>query len=299
MPSHIFTRVGSWEESVQSNQRAEALAAAAEPTSKNGEARDQRLHAMDYVAYAYLQTGRVADAQAVLAKMNKLPAATGLTQTGDYALAAIPARCALELGKWKEASALQVRKDGMPWTQALTWMAVGVGSARFGDLQGAAEAERALAGLRDALAKQNNIYWSKQVEVQRAEIEAWVAQQEGHSNDATIRMTAAADLEESMEKYAVTPGAIVPAREMLGQLLLEQNRPEDALAAFQSVLKLAPKRFNALYGAASAAESAGNASAAHQYFRELLAVSVGDERPEVGTARKKVAMKAENSEPAR
>ena len=299
MPSHIFTRVGSWEESVQSNQRADALAAAAEPTSKNGEARDQRLHAMDYMAYAYLQTGRVADAQSVLAKMNKLPAATGLTQTGDYALAAIPARCALELGKWKEASALQVRKDGVPWTQALTWMAVGVGSARSGDLQRAAEAEQALANLRDALAKQNNTYWSKQVEVQRAEIEAWVSQQAGHSNDATTRMTAAADLEESMEKYAVTPGAIIPAREMLGQLLLQQNRPEDALAAFQSVLKLAPKRFNAIYGAASAAEGAGNASAAHQYFQELLAVSVGDERPEVGTARKKVAMKAENSDPAR
>jgi len=174
-----------------------------------------------------------------------------------------------------------------------------VGSARSGDLQRAAEAEQALADLRDALAKQNNTYWSKQVEVQRSEIEAWVSQQVGHSNDATTRMTAAADLEESMEKYAVTPGAIVPAREMLGQLLLQQNRPEDALAAFQSVLKLAPKRFNAIYGAASAAEGAGNASAAHQYFQELLAVSVGDERPEVGTARKKVAMKAENSETAR
>src|SRR4029077_15740315 len=134
MPSHIFTRVGSWEESVQSNQRSEALAAAAESTSRNGEARDQRLHAMDYMAYAYLQSGRVADAQAVLAKMNNLPPATGLTQTGDYALAAIPARCALELGKWKEASSLQVRKDGVPWTQALTWMAVGVGSARSGNM---------------------------------------------------------------------------------------------------------------------------------------------------------------------
>src|SRR5258707_5125362 len=121
MPSHIFTRVGSWEESVQSNKRSEALAAAAEPASKNGEARDQRLHAMDYMEYAYLQSGRVTDAQAVLAKMDHLPPTAGVTQTGDYALAAIPARCALELGKWKEASSLQVRKDGVPWTQALTW----------------------------------------------------------------------------------------------------------------------------------------------------------------------------------
>jgi tetratricopeptide (TPR) repeat protein len=299
MPSHIFTRVGSWEESVQSNQRSEALAAAAEPTSKNGEARDQRLHAMDYMAYAYLQSGRVSDAQAVLAKVNNLPPATGLTQTGDYALAAIPARCALELGKWKDASSLQVRKDGVPWTQALTWMAVGVGSARSGNMQRAAEAKQALADLRDALAKQNNTYWSKQVEVQREEIEAWMMQQSGKNTEAATLMTTAADLEESMDKYAVTPGAITPAREMLGQLLLLQKRPEDALLAFESVLKIAPKRFNALYGAASAAESAGNASAAHRYFQELIQVSIGDERPEVGTARKKVAVKAQNAGPER
>ncbi len=292
MPSHIFTRVGSWEESAQSNRRSEALAAAAEPTSKNGEARDQRLHAMDYMAYAYLQSGRVTDAQAVLAKMNHLPPAAGVTQTGDYALAAIPARCALELGKWKQASSLQVRKDGVPWTQALTWMAVGVGSARSANMQRAAEAEQALAGLRDALAKEDNTYWSKQVEVQRVEIDAWTAQHSGDSNRAATLMTTAADLEESMDKYAVTPGALTPAREMLGQLLLLQKRPEEALVAFQSVLHLAPKRFNALYGAASAAESAGNASVAHEYFQELLAVSVGDERPEVATARKKVAVGA-------
>jgi len=299
MPSHIFTRVGSWQESVQSNLRSEALATAAESTSKNGEARDQRLHAMDYMAYAYLQSGRVGDAQAVLAKMNNLPPATGLTQTGDYAFAAIPARCALELGKWKEASSLQVRKDGVSWTQALTWMAVGVGSARSGNMQRAAEAEQALAGLRDSLAKQNNTYWSKQVEVQRVEIEAWIAQHSGDSNRAATLMTGAADLEESMDKFAVTPGAIIPAREMLGQLLLLQKRPQDALLAFESALKIAPKRFNALYGAASAAESAGKAPVASQYFEELLAVSVGDERPEVATARKKVAVKAQNIQPAR
>jgi tetratricopeptide (TPR) repeat protein len=205
----------------------------------------------------------------------------------------------LELGKWKEASSLQVRKDGVPWTQALTWMAVGVGSARSGNMQRAAEAEQALAGLRDALAKLNNSYWSKQVEVQRAEIEAWIAQHSGDNNRAATLMTTAADLEESMDKYAVTPGPIIPAREMLGQLLQVQNRPDDALLAFESVLKIAPKRFNALYGAASAAESAGKASVASQYFEELLAVSVSDERPEVGTARKKVAVKAQNTEPGR
>ncbi len=297
MPSHIFTRVGSWEESVQSNQRSEALAALAEPASKNGEARDQRLHAMDYLAYAYLQSGRVREAQGVLAEMNGLPPATGLSQIGDYALAAIPARCALELGKWEEASALQVRKDGAPWTQSLSWMAIGVGSARSGNLKRSAEAQQALANLRDGLAKENNSYWSQQVEVQRLEVEAWMLQQSGKENQAATRITAAADLEESMDKYAVTPGAITPAREMLGQLLLLQKHPQEALAAFESVLKVAPKRFNALYGAATAAEGAGAASVANRYFQELVEVSVGDQRPELVRARKKVAVKAQKTAP--
>jgi tetratricopeptide (TPR) repeat protein len=292
MPSHIFTRVGFWEESVQSNQRAEALAAAAESESRNGQARDERLHSMDYMAYAYLQSGRVREAQSVLTNMNALPAA-GLSQIGDYALAAIPARCALELSKWEEASALSVRKDGVRWAQALTWMAVGIGSARSGNLKRAAEAKQALADLRDGLATQSNSYWATQVDVQRNEVQAWILQQSSKRSEAATLMTTAADLEESMEKHAVTPGVIVPAREMLGQLLLLQNRPQDALAAFEAVLKVAPKRFNALYGAANAADTAGQASAAQRYFQELLEVSVGDERPEVAMARKKVALKAQ------
>jgi tetratricopeptide (TPR) repeat protein len=297
MPSHLFTRVGSWQESVESNQRSEALAAAAEPTSRNGEARDQRLHAMDYMAYAYLQSGRVKDALTVLANMNALPAATGLTQTGDYALAAIPARCALELGNWKEASSLRVRKDGVSWTQALTWMAIGVGSARSGNLGRAADARQALGELRDMLAKQNNSYWSKQVDVQFQEVEAWMAQQSGKTAEAATRMTAAAALEESMDKYAVTPGAITPAREMLGQLLLLQQRPQEALGAFEEVLKTTPNRFNAVFGAASAADAAGNAEIAQRHYQELIEVSVGDERPELAAARSRAAVKAENAAP--
>jgi tetratricopeptide (TPR) repeat protein len=290
MPSHIFTRVGSWEESVQSNKRSEALAAAAEPTSTNGEARDQRLHAMDYMEYAYLQSGRVADAKAVLANMNGLAPVSGMTPTGDYALAAIPARCTIETGNWQAASGLTVRKEAVPWAQAITWMAVGIGSARAGSLTRAAEAERALAQLRDATAKLNNTYWSKQVEVQRKEVEAWMAEQSGDGEKAVALMTAAADLEESMDKHAVTPGAVAPAREMLGQLLLEERRPQQALEAFEAVLQVAPKRFNAIYGAARSAEAAGNAVAAHRYLQELIDVSAGEERPEVRAAREKVAV---------
>jgi tetratricopeptide (TPR) repeat protein len=294
MPSHIFTRVGSWEESVQSNKRSEALAAAEEPTSRNGEARDQRLHAMDYMEYAYLQSGRVADAKSVMVNMNGLATVDGLTLTGDYALAAIPARLTLELGNWDEASRLVARKEAVPWAQAITWMAVGVGSARSGNMKRAAEAEQALAGLRDATTKLNNTYWSKQVEVQRQEVAAWMAAQGGIGTKAVDLMAAAAELEESMDKNAVTPGAIMPAREMLGQLLLEQKRPQQALEAFEAVLKVAPRRFNALYGAASAADATGNAAVAHRYFQELIDTAVGEERPEIGTARKKVAVAAQN-----
>jgi tetratricopeptide (TPR) repeat protein len=294
MPSHIFTRVGSWEESVQTNKRSESLAAAAEPSSKNGEARDQRLHAMDYMEYAYLQSGRVADAKAIVTSMNALQPVSGLTLTGDYAAAAIPARFTIELSKWDDAARLEVRKDGVPWAQAITWMAVGIGSARSGNPKRANEAQQALAQLRDAAAKLDP-YWSKQVEVQRQEVSAWIAQQDGNAPEALALMTAAADLEESMDKHAVTPGAILPAREMVGQLQLEQKHPKEALGAFESVLKVAPKRFNALYGAATAADAAGQTQQAQQYFQELVDISVGNERPELTRARTKAAKKSAES----
>ena len=292
MPSHIFTRVGSWEESVQSNKRAEALAAAAEPNSKNGEARDQRLHAMDYLEYAYLQSGRVADGESVMTSMNALPPVGGLTFTGDYAFAAIPARYTIELGKWDKASMLVARKEAVPWAQAITWTAVGVGAARLGNVKRASEAKQTLEALRDETAKRDNNYWFKQVEVQIQEVEAWIAQQSGDEKKALTLMTGAAELEESMDKHAVTPGAVTPAREMLGQLLLEQKHPQQALEAFEAVLRVAPKRFNALYGAASAAEAAGDAAVARKYFQQLIEISVSDERPELVRARAKVSVTA-------
>jgi tetratricopeptide (TPR) repeat protein len=289
MPSHIFTRVGSWEESVQSNKRSESIAAAAEPASKNGEARDQRLHAMDYMEYAYLQSGRVSDAQTVMKNMNALAPVGGLTLTGDYALAAIPARYTIELGKWEDASKLIVRPEGVPWAQAITWTAVGVGAARSGNAQRAAEAKQSLERLHEQTEKLNNTYWAKQILVQVGEVDAWMAAQNGDSAKALTAMTSAADLEESMDKHAVTPGAVVPAREMLAQMLLEQKHPQEALEAFEAVLKVAPKRFNALYGAATAAEAAGAHDTARQYYRQVIEVSVANERPEVETARKKIA----------
>jgi len=293
MPSHIFTRVGSWEESISSNTRSAQLAAEAESNSLNGEARDQRLHALDYLEYADLQSGRVNQARAVFDQMNALPPVSGLTLTGDYALAAIPARYALELNSWEQAAKLQVRTEAVPWAQAISWMAIGVGSARSGDLDRARKVEQTLASLRDSIAKQNNPYWSNQVEVQRREVAAWIAQGSGAAGEAVAKMRSAAELEESMDKHAVTPGAVLPAREMLAQLLVLEKRPQDAVGEYEAVLKVSPNRFNALYGAASAAEAAGNSQLANQYFRKLTEVAVGDERPELVTARKKIGLVAD------
>jgi tetratricopeptide (TPR) repeat protein len=289
MPSHIFTRVGSWNEAISSNQRSADLAAEAEKTSKNGEARDQRLHAMDYLEYAYLQSGRVRQAKSVLDQMNSLPPVNGLTLTGGYALAAIPARYALELANWQDASNLQASIEGVPWAQAITWMAIGIGSARSKHMDRAAQAEQTLASLRDATNKQNNTYWANQIEVQRREVTAWMADANGKPEDALMQMRAAAELEESMDKNAVTPGAVTPAREMLAQMLAAQKHPAEALKEYEAVLKIAPKRFNAVYGAAVAAEAAGNASASMKYFQELIDSATGDERQELVSARKKVA----------
>ena len=298
MPSHLFTRVGSWDESIRSNMRSAELAAADEAGSKNGEARDQRLHAMDYLEYADLQSGRVSKAKAVLDEMNSLPPVAGLTHTGDYALAAIPARYNIELGHWEQASELRVHEESVLWAQAITWAAVGVGSARAKHLERASQAEQKLAGLRDAIAKQNDSYWSNQVEVQRREVAAWMAAQSGKPADAMQLARTAAELEESMDKNAVTPGAVTPAREMLAELLLMEHHAKESLTEYQSVLKIAPNRFNALYGAARAAESAGDASDASSYFRKLTEVAVGDERPELKAAREKlVAEKAAVAKP--
>jgi len=287
MPSHIFTRVGSWEESITSNIKSAEIAAAQEKESKNGEARDQRLHAMDYLEYAYLQTGQVKQAKAVLDEFAGFQPVAGLTLTGNYATGAIPARYSIELRKWKEASELKPMPDGVPWARALVWEAIGEGSARVGNLGRANEAEAKLAELHDEAAKINS-YWSKQIEVQRREVSSWIADETGKKEEAIAGMRAAAELEESMDKDAVTPGAVTPAREMLAHMLAVQQRDKEALKEYEAVLKVTPKRFNALYGAAMAAHRSGNNASAARYLRELTEVAKREERPEVETARAKL-----------
>ncbi|HEY7098791.1 MAG TPA: hypothetical protein VH437_18835 [Terriglobales bacterium] len=293
MPSHIFTRTGLWDESIASNRKSADLAASAESTSMNGEARDQRLHAMDYMEYAYLQSGRMQQAKAVIDEMNSLPPAKGLSLTGNYGLAAIPARYAIETHDWKQAGGLKAPPNLVPWAEAISWTAIGVGSARLGDVSRASDAEKTLASLRDATSKQNNQYWANQIEVQRLEVAAWISQSSNKSDDSLRLLRSAAELEESMDKHAVTPGAVTPAREMLADLLMLQKQPQEALTEYRSVLGVAPNRFNALYGAASAAQAAGNSPVAAQYYQKLLSIAGESERPEVVEARAKLALSAQ------
>jgi len=297
MPSHLFTRVGLWNESIESNKRSAEIAAAAESTSKNGEARDQHLHAMDYLEYAYLQNGQVDKAQAVVDEMRSLPPASGLTGTGGYALGAIPSRLPLELGNWELASQIEPLKDGVPWARALTWMAIGVGNARANHPALAAEAERTLASLRDETTKMNNTYWANQIEVQRQEVAAWIAHAAGKKEDALKLIRSAVELEESMDKHAVTPGALLPAREMLAQMLAANQQAKEALVEYEAVLKVAPNRFNALYGAAVAAEATGQSQTAKNYYQKVKDVAPGSQRAEQKTAAEKLASLSASNTP--
>jgi hypothetical protein len=250
---------------------------------------------MDYLEYAYLQSGRMSQAKVLLGEMILLKPVKGLTLTGNYAAAAIPARYALERRDWEAAGSLQAAKDAVPWAQAITWVAVGVGSARSGSLDRASQAEHTLASLRDSAAGQSK-YWSDQIEVQRREVAAWIAEKNAKTAESTSTMRSAAELEESMDKHAVTPGAVIPAREMLAEVLLLHGEAQESLQEYQGVLKIAPNRFNALVGAASAADGVKDTTLANQFLRKLTEVAVGDERPELVSARKRLSASAQNAQ---
>jgi len=202
-------------------------------------------------------------------------------------MGAIPARHAIELKHWDEASKLEPMTTGVPWARALVWEAIGEGSARAGKPERAEEAEKKLAELRDDALKQNE-YWSKQIEVQRREVSSLLLEQRGKKQESLTAMRSAVELEESMDKDAVTPGPVTPAREMLAAMLMTQRRDAEALREYEAVMKVAPKRFNALYDAAVAANRSGNDAAARRYFRALTEIATGDERAEVKTAKTKL-----------
>jgi tetratricopeptide (TPR) repeat protein len=193
----------------------------------------------------------------------------GGPSAGYFALAAIPARYALEREEWKQAAQLTPRETPFPYTEALTWFARGLGAARLGQAPAAQEAVEALKQIREQLLKASENYWARQVEIQEVEVRAWAAMTE-KKEEALRQMELAARMEDGTEKSAVTPGPLAPARELLGEMLLEMNEPAQALEEFEATLKKEPGRFRALYGAAHAAQLSGNREASHKYFRELL-----------------------------
>jgi tetratricopeptide (TPR) repeat protein len=290
MPSHTFTRVGSWKESIETNRKS---AEAARKSSTGGE----ELHALDYQAYAYLQVAQDTAARSVLDRALTLVQgadgiAVGAAGAGAFAVAAIPARYALERGAWLEAAALPVRPANTPYTEAISHFARAVGAARSGNPRAAAPDIARLADLRDKLTSMQDAYWSEQVDIQRRVALAWVAFAEGRRDEGIAGLRAAADAEDRTDKSAVSPGPLAPARELLGYMLLDAGRARDALAAFESTVKKEPNRFRGLYGAGRAAEGAGDRAKATAFYKQLLQVA-GDAdtvRPELQHARAFVGM---------
>jgi tetratricopeptide (TPR) repeat protein len=280
MPSHIFTRVGYWKESIGSNSEAARSAKA------SNEAHDQ-LHAMDYLVYAYLQMGQDAKAKAVLDEMR---GTSGFTETfiaGPYALAVGPARYAVERGDWNAASELAVRPTPLAHVEAMSHFARALGLARAGkpDL---AKAEVAnLAGLRDKLQAAKDNYWAEQVDIQRQVATAWILYAEGKYDEALKALSAAADAEDKTEKHPVTPGVPTPARELYGTMLLERGMAQEALGAFEATLKKEPHRLGATLGAAAAAEKLGNVAKAREHYAAAIALteSADPVRPQIAHAR--------------
>lgn len=275
MPSHIFTRLGYWQESIDTNLRsAEAGQAYAKEVFGEGVGWDQSLHAMDYLVYAYLQLGEDHKAKVIVDEVMAFKTVKPDTLAVTYAMAAIPARYAVERRDWADAAKLDlpsatVAWDKFPWTPALITFARALGDARTGDLAGAKAEIDKLAAIRDALLQSGNKYWSDQVEAQRLAAAAILAQVQGQNDQALRELRAAADLEDSMDKHPVTPGSIVPLRELFGDLLLEHGQPAAALAEYERSLASAPNRYRSLYGAAKAADAAGNRAAAKRYFQQL------------------------------
>jgi hypothetical protein len=268
MPSHIFTRVGYWNESIASNVEAARVA------KLNEEGSDQ-LHAMDYLVYAYLQLGQDDQAKAVIDEMNTVKGFSETFVAGPYALAASPARYALERGDWKAAAALPVRTGALPNVQAITYFARALGSARSGDPEAAKVDIAKLTELRDKLRDAKDAYWSEQVDIQRQVATAWALNAEGKYDEALQAMSAAADAEDRTEKHPVTPGVPKPARELYGEMLLEQGKPTEALAAFEATLKKEPNRLGAYAGAARAAQSADDDAKAKGYYEKIAAIADG------------------------
>ena len=281
MPSHTFTRVGDWQDSIDAN------IASASAARRDGQPAEE-LHASDYMVYAYLQTAQdnaarqvVESAVQIFSRFDPAVLVSGAASPAAayFARAAIPARYCLERRAWADAARLEPRSSPVPYADAITYFARGLGAAHMKDRATARSAIDSLRRIGDQLKSMKEDYWADQVEIQRQAVSAWLAFANGDRQGALTGMRAAAELEDLTEKNAITPGPLAPARELLGELLLELKRPSEALKEFEATLTKEPNRFRSLYGAAEAAKRAGNHPTAQTYFQKLLKVTEHADKP--------------------
>ncbi len=274
MPSHIFTRLGMWDESIAAN-RAAVDAARAYAASRHRDATEaEELHALDYLVYSYLQEGQdtkakeIVDFAATVRKTNP-----ELEFIAAYALTAIPARFALERNDWAAAATLPIPAvphwSRFPFMEALIEYAHALGQAHTGHLDEARRAIARMQQLRDATTDAKFDYFKKHLDLQMQAASAWIAYGEGKKDEAVNLLRQTAEAEDILGKHPVSPGALVPAREQLGSLFLELDRPKEAQQEFEAALKIYPSRFRSLYGAARAAEKNGARESARRYYTKL------------------------------
>lgn len=291
MPSHIFTRMGFWSDSIASNTASATLASA---DAERG--LSDRLHAMDYLAYAYLQNGQDADALAVVQSLKHVRGVNAARFAAAFALAAIPVRYALERGQWADAASIALfpSPDDLDWSkfpnaEAVNAFGVGLGRARAGDVTGGRREAERLRDLRQTMIEAKLPYWANQADIQAQIIDAWAAWADGDRESALESLRTAADREDATEKSAVTPGPLMPARELLGEMLLAMAKPAEALREFEASVAKEPNRFRGLFGAARAAELTGEPAKARDYYRRLVAIAGTSKRAEIQQAKKFLA----------
>ena len=291
MPSHIFTQLGLWQESIESN-----LAAAASAARNN--APGNELHAKDYLIYAYLQGAQDREAKKALEAPPPGRSDDPQYMNWLYATGTSSARYAVERHRWDEAAGLVVPPNTFPrerysWTEANLHFARALGASLIGDTEAARKDLQQLTSIQEILTQEKNAYWADQVDIQREIAAAWITLAGGNRDEALQQMRSAADHEDRTDKHNVTPGVILPARELLGEMLLELKQPAQARVEFEATLRTAPDRFNALSGAARAAKLSGDNEKARMYYGRLLAISdhADRERQALQDARSLLAQK--------
>lgn len=272
MPSHIFTRIGRWGDSIAANIRSAEI-------SRAREERFDEVHALDYLVYAYLQTGQTAAARRVLDASSRFDAWRAPIPIAYYALAAMPARWVLERDAWDEAASLNTRRFDVPFVDAITAFARAIGAARAGQPDAAASDIEALKAASAALTSRD-AYWQEQVEIQRIAAEGWVAFARGQREEALAALREAVEREGRTEKHPITPGPLMPAREQYADMLLLLHRHAEAQREYEAVQQIEPRRFRAVYGAGRAAELAGDHDAARRHYAALLEIAARSDSPQ-------------------